>query len=111
MSYYSNMSSIMVPADVAAALDELNTAAAAMGKLDLDRLAAPARLQVLQQMETARRLQVAISHDVIGSLAKEDPADVGGPVHRVIADWLLIICTSARRLLRDDGQLSQMLTL
>jgi len=111
MRYGSNMSSIQVPADVAAALDELNTAAAAMGKLDLDRLAAPIRLQVLQQMETARRLQVAISHDVIGSLAKEDPADVGGPVHRVIADWLRISCTEARRRLRDVEQLSERLTL
>jgi hypothetical protein len=28
-------------------------------------------------------------------LVKEDPADIGGPVHKVIADWLRI--TAPRR--------------
>ena len=30
------------------------------------------------------------SHDLIVGLVKEDPADIGGPVHKVIADWLRI---------------------
>ena len=39
-------------------------------------------------METSRRRQIAVSHDLIAGLAKGDPADVGGPVHEVVADWL-----------------------
>ena len=109
--YNSNMSSIVLPADVAGAVDELNTAVTALGKLDLDRLAAPARLLVLERMETARRLQVAISHDVIRGLAEEDPADVGGAIHKVIADWLRISLTDARRRIKDVVQLSPRLTL
>jgi uncharacterized protein DUF222 len=105
------MGSMGVPADVTAKLDALNTAAAALGELDFDRLDAPVRLQVLEQMETARRLQVAVSHDIIAGLAKEDPADVGGPIHQVIADWLRISRAEARRRLRDVAQLSPRLTL
>jgi Domain of unknown function (DUF222) len=105
------MSSISVPADVAAKLDALNTAVAAIGELNFDSLEPPVRLHVLEQMETARRRQVAVSHDVIAGLAKEDPADVGGPIHQVIADWLRISCAEARRRLRDVEQLSPRLTL
>jgi hypothetical protein len=31
-----------------------------------------------------------VSQDLVAGLAKEDPADVGGPVHKVVADWLRI---------------------
>ena len=48
---------------------------------------------------------------MIGGLAKEDPADLGGPVHKVVADWLRISCAEARRRLRDAEQLSPRLTL
>jgi hypothetical protein len=105
------MGSIEVPADVAAALDALNTAVATIGQLDFDRLEARVRLHVLEQMERARRRQIALSHDVIAGLAKEDPADVGGPVHKVIADWLRISYAEARRRVRDVEQLSPRLTL
>ena len=44
-------------------------------------------------------------------LAKEDPADLGGPVHQVVADWLRISYAEARRRVRDVAQLSPGLTL
>ena len=100
-----------IPAEAAAALDALRAGVAAVRELDLDRLAPPVRLHLLAEAETAVRQQVAWSHDVIGGLAHEDPADVGGPIHQVIANWLRISCTEARRRIRDVAQLSPRLTL
>ena len=105
------MRSIPVPAEVTAKLDTLNTAVAAMRELNPDSLEPSVRLHVLEQMETSRRKQVAFSHDIIGGLAKEDPADIGGPIHQVVADWLRISYTDARRRVRDVAQLSPRLTL
>ncbi len=69
------------------------------------------RLQALERLETARRRQTVVSHDLIAGLAKEQQADIGGPVHKVVADWLRITCAEARRRLRDAEQLAPRLTL
>ena len=105
------MRSISVPAEVTAVLDALDAAAAATAELDFSRLSPAVRLRALERMETARRRQVATSHDVIAGLEKEDPADIGGPVHKVVADWLRISCAEASRRLRQAKQLSPRLTL
>ena len=100
-----------IPAEVAAALEALDAADAAIRRLNFDALSPAVRLYVLERMETARRRQTAVSNDVIGGLAKEDPADIGGPVHKVVADWLRISCAEACRRVRDAKQLSPRLTL
>ncbi|MGA3255491.1 MAG: HNH endonuclease signature motif containing protein [Mycobacterium sp.] len=105
------MCSIRVPADVTAKLDAFDAAVTAIGALSFDRLEAPVRLQVLERLETSRRRQIALGHDVIAGLAKEDPAVVGGPIPKVIADWLRISYAEARRRLGDVGQLSPRATL
>ena len=105
------MGSILMPAEVAPVLDALDAAVAAVGELNLDNFAPAVRLCTLERLETARRRQVAVSHDVIAGLTKEDAADVGGPVHQVIADWLRISHAEARRRIRDVEQLSSRLTL
>ena len=105
------MGSIAMPAEVAPVLDALDAAVAAVGELNLDNFAPAVRLRTLERLETARRRQVAVSHDVIASLAKEDAVDVGGPVHQAIADWLRISYAEARRRIRDVEQLSPRLTL
>jgi len=105
------MRSIDDPPEVAAAFDALDAAEAAIGALNFDVLSPAVRLRVLERMETSRRRQIAVSHDVIAGLAKGDPADVGGPVHKVVADWLRISCAQARRRLRDAEQLCPRLTL
>jgi hypothetical protein len=105
------MHSIEVPPDVAAALEALHAAEADVRELDLDRLDPPVQLHVLAEMETVKRRQIAFSHDRIAVLAQEDPADLGGPPHQVVADWLRISCTEARRRIRDVAQLSPRLTL
>ncbi|OBA78735.1 maturase [Mycobacterium sp. 1164966.3] len=105
------MFSIEVPVEVTAALDAFDTALAGMGALNLDQLAPPVRLHVLEQLETARRKQIAFSHDVIAGLTREDPAALGGPAHQVIADWLRISPAEARRRIHDVTQLSPRLTL
>src|SRR5271163_5251457 len=86
-------------------------AVAAIGELNFDRLDAPVRLHVLEQLETVRRRQIVVGHEVIAGLAEEDPADIGGPAHKVIADWLRISYAEARHRLRDVNQLSPRLTL
>ena len=94
-----------------AKLDAFGAALAGITELNLNGLAVPVRLHILEQMETTLRRHIAVSHDMIGDLAKEDPADLGGPPHQVIADWLRISYTEARRRIRDAQQLSPRLTL
>lgn len=105
------MHSIEVPAEVRAALDALDTADAAIRALDFDALHPVVRLRALERMEASRRRQIAVSHDVIAGLAGEGPANVGGPVHKVIADRLRISYAEACRRLREAKQLSPRLTL
>jgi hypothetical protein len=105
------MSSMAFPAEVSAALDELHAATAKVAGLNFGAYAPAVRLRALEQMETSRRRQVAASHDVIAGLADEDSADVGGPVHKVVADWLRVSHAEACRRLRDANQLSPRLTL
>jgi Domain of unknown function (DUF222) len=105
------MFSIEVPAEVTVKLDAFTTALAGMRELKLDRLAPTVRLHVLEQLETARRRQIAFSHDLIAALSREDPAELGGAPHQVIADWLRISYTEARRRIHDVTQLSPRTTL
>lgn len=105
------MYSIEAPAEVLAALDAQDAADAAIRGLNLDVLSPAVRLRVLERMEASRRRQIALSHDVIAGLAKEDSADIGGPVHKVVADWLRISYAEASRRLRDATELSPRLTL
>lgn len=105
------MHSIEVPADVSAALDAQDAADAALRGLNFDALSPAVRLHVLERTEASRRRQIALSHDVIASLATEDPADIGGPVHKVVADYLRISYAEACRRLRDAKELSARLTL
>jgi hypothetical protein len=109
----SNMSSTCVapPPGVAAALDALDAAVATVGRLDFDSYDPATRLCALERLETARRRQLVAGHDVIASLVKEEPADVGGPVHKIIADWLRISCAEARRRIRDTDQLTARVTI
>jgi hypothetical protein len=105
------MLSIEVPAEVAAALAAQDAADAALCGLSFDALSPTVRLRVLERLEASRRRQIAVSHDVIAGLAAEDPADIGGPVHKVVADWLRISYAEACRRLRDANELSPRLTL
>ncbi|MBV8178210.1 MAG: HNH endonuclease, partial [Mycobacterium sp.] len=83
---------VEVPPELVAAFDALDAAVATIGEFNLDNYHPGLRLHALERLEHARRQQMVPSHDLIAGLAKEDPADVGGPVHKVIADWLRISC-------------------
>lgn len=100
-----------VPSEVAAALDALDAADVAVRGLDFGALSPVVRLHVLEAMENSHRRQTAVGTDVIAGLANEDSAEVGGPVHKVIADWLRISYADACRRVRDAKQLSPRLTL
>jgi Domain of unknown function (DUF222) len=100
-----------VPSEMAAAFDALDAAVAKVRGLNFDGCAPATRLRALERLETARRRQLVASHDLIAGLANEDPADVGGPVQKVIADWLRISCAEARRRMRDAAQLAPRVTI
>ena len=96
--------------DVAARLDALDAAVAGLSALH--NAADPGvRVRALERLETARRRQVVISHDIIHTLAAEEIADLGGPVHQVVADWCRISYAEARRRVRDAAQLAPRLTI
>ncbi|MDT5146059.1 MAG: hypothetical protein QOC58_704 [Mycobacterium sp.] len=105
------MHSIQTPPEVAAAFDAFEAAEARVRELNFEVLSPAVRLRALERMETGRRRQLAWSYDVIAGLAEEDPAHIGGPVHKVVADWLRISPAEASRRLRDVRQLSRRLTL
>jgi hypothetical protein len=96
---------------IESACDALDEAVASIGELHLDDCNPALRLRALERLETARRRQAVLSHDLIAGLAKADPADVGGPVHKVIADWLRISVAETRRRMRDAEQLARRLTI
>jgi Domain of unknown function (DUF222) len=104
-------SNVSLPPQVDEAFDALEACVAKVGGLNLGNYAPAARLHALERLETARRQLAVPSHDLIGGLVLEDPADVGGPVHKVIADWLRISCTEARRRMRDAEQLAPRMTM
>jgi len=105
------MSAITAPADVVAAFDALDAAVAALSELLYPSLNPVIRARALERLETGARRQAVISHDIIHSLASEDPADIGGPAHQVIADWCRISYAEARRRIRDAAQLAPRTTL
>jgi uncharacterized protein DUF222/HNH endonuclease len=107
------MSSIDVDvlAEVTNAFDALDDAVAAIVELNFDKYDPAVRLRALERLETIRRQQVVAGHDIIAGLANEDRAEIGGPVHKVVADWLRISCAEARRRLRDAQQLAPRVSL
>jgi Domain of unknown function (DUF222)/HNH endonuclease len=88
-----------------ASFDALDAAVTTVGELDFATADPITRLRALERLETARRRLLISAYDLVAGLAHEDPADVGGPVHKVIADWLRISCADVRRRLRDAEQL------
>jgi len=102
---------VAAPPEVVAAFDALDEAVAAVGALDVSALDNRVRLRVLERLETARRRQVALSHEVIAELAKQDQADVGGPHHKVIGDVLRISYAEARRRVRNAQQLTPRMSI
>ncbi len=100
-----------MPPEVVAAFDALDAAEAQIRGLNVGALDPAVLLHALERVETSRRRQLAWSYDVIAGLDNEDPAAVGGPVHKVVADWLRISNAEAGRRLRDVRQLSSRLTL
>src|SRR5271166_3438837 len=105
------MGSIVAPPELDTGLAALDAAVGVLAELNFDTLHPAVRLRALERMETARRRQIAVSHDMMARLAEEDPADVGGPVHKVVADWLRISCAEARRRMRDARQLAPRMTI
>jgi len=102
---------VPAPPAVVAAFDAYDAALARIRELDFDNFGPGVRLRALERLETSGRQQTVASHDLIAGLAEEDPADIGGPVHKVIADWLRISLAEARRRMRDAQQLNDRLTI
>lgn len=84
----------------------LDAAVEALGALDWDGLTTSERLAVLERLETARRRQVALGSDIVGSLDRANDPQLGPMLPRVIADVLRISPREARRRLRDAAELN-----
>jgi len=93
---------------ISAALEALDAAVEALGAVDLDTLAAPERFAVLERLETSRRRQIAVAHDVVARLEQFEGCP---PVWIALADVLRISRTEARRRMRDAEQLAPRTTL
>ncbi|BBZ14403.1 hypothetical protein MBRA_45980 [Mycobacterium branderi] len=93
-------------AELVAALDALDAAVAHIRELNFTGYEPAARLRALERLETAARREAVAGHDIITSLTQEEPADIGGAVHKVVADWLRISPAEARRRLRTAAQLA-----
>ena len=96
---------------ITAAFDALDAAVTTVGEQDVATADPITRLRALERLETARRRLLVTAHDLVAGLADEDPADIGGPVHKVIADRLRISCADVRRRLRDAEQLRPRTTI
>ncbi|MDP7702789.1 HNH endonuclease signature motif containing protein [Mycobacterium sp. TY815] len=105
------MRAITASAELVAAFDALDAAVASIADLQHQMLDPVVRCRALERLETSRRQQAVVSHDLIAGLATEDPADIGGPTHQVIADWCRISYAEARRRIRDATQLAPRTTL
>jgi len=89
----------------------LDSAVAALSALDWEHIPALERLDALDRLETARRLQTTCSHDIAGSLDRNDDGEIGPILYKVIADVLRISPRESRRRLRDAEQLHPRTTL
>ena len=105
------MSSVRVSAEVASVFDALDSSLDAIAGLDFEALEAKVRLRALERLETARRRLLAQSHDIVAGLHQRDPLGLGGLLWRVLADWLRISDTEARRRIRDADQLAPRIAL
>ena len=93
---------------IMAALELLDQAVETLGAVDLDSVGAVERYEVLARLETSRRRQVAMSHELIVGL---DHVEGHPPVMVALADSLRISRREARRRIRDAEQLAPRITL
>ncbi len=89
-------------------LDDLDTVVAEIAAADLGTVEAVERYGVLDRLETARRRQIAISHDHLARL-EHIPGCPPPPIS--LADMLRISRTEARRRIKDAEQLEPRTTL
>ena len=90
------------------ALDALDHAVESLGAIDLDSLGTAERYIVLERLETSRRRQVAVAHDLINRL---EHAAGCPPPPIAISDALRISRREARRRIRDAEQLAPRITI
>jgi Domain of unknown function (DUF222) len=83
-------------------LDRLRAAAAEVAALPVDAISAREQLAVLDATERIRRQLPVVEHRAINALLQQaTPAEIGGPLHQVLADRLHITSAEARRRIGD----------
>lgn len=78
-------------------LDGIVAALDGLRSLDMEALDAADVLKLAERCETAVRRAIVTRNDLAVRLARCNAEDVGGPAHRVLADWLRITPAEARR--------------
>lgn len=86
-----------------AALQALDDAVELLGAADLTGLGAAEHFEVLERLETSRRRQIAVGHQI---LRRIEHVPGWPPEHLTLSDVLRISRTEARRRIRDAEQLA-----
>ncbi len=93
---------------ISVALEALDEAVALLAAADLDSLGVAERYVVLEQLETSRRRQKAVAHDLITRLEQVEGCP---PPFIALADVLRISRRESRRRIRDAEQLTPRITI
>lgn len=101
----------MLSTPVADALAALDAAIAGLAAIGPESLGVRERLEMMQELETAARRQVALSHSLGRSLDRCDDRALGGICHKVLADVLRISPRESARRLRRAARLAPRTTL
>jgi hypothetical protein len=87
----------MLANEVCGALAAIDAALDTLFTVDLTGLTAQELLGVAARCEKASRRNAVIRHDVSHELHQRKVGEIGGAAHRVLADWLRITPSEARR--------------
>ena len=89
-----------------AAFDALDAAFDSVAGFDVDALATPEQLALLERCERLRRRIPAVEHPLINSVARQaTPEELGGTLSHAIAEWTLISRAEASRRIREAADL------
>ncbi|TGD88157.1 HNH endonuclease [Mycolicibacterium sp. CH28] len=101
----------MLAIEVGEALDAIDAALSTLAKLDLTGLPAGHVFELAARCEKAARHHDVLRHDLSHELHQRDVGELGGAPHKILADWLRITPTEARRRARTTEPLAARMTV
>jgi len=87
----------MLSDTVRGALEQIDDALTVLLETDLSALQAPDLIRLAGRCETLTRRHTVLAGDIALNASRRDTHELGGAGHKVLADWLRITPTDARR--------------